>query len=152
MAMLDTFPLGEKHIKEAFAAAARDGRRYLLLLEDMITDPMLVVQTETVHAADSEGEIVAHIRANNSLKRWDGRRLLAVYDTRQPLAAQQKGCYEDSLVQNLSSMTRKILAADEEYYRAMRRWHDQPWIARVFTPQPVLPELPPVLQKRVPPV
>ncbi len=150
MAMLDMFTLSAAQVKTAFDVAARDGRRYLLRLEEVGADPMMVTIWETTAAADSEPAIVENLRRRNQAQPWLEIRLKAVYDTQKAFAAQYQMADAETLAANLSPVTRRTMAAEAEFRRAVTEYQQMPWLQRVFTPVPVAPVLPPLVQKKAP--
>ena len=104
MAMFEVYPLSDAHVKEAFNQAAKDGCKFLLLVDQYICDEMLVTQMGVTAAVRHEAEIVPALR---SLWFGDRRdcppRLRAVYDTEKRWRDQKDvRVYAETLQMNLS--------------------------------------------------
>lgn len=150
MAMLDMYAMDAADLKAAFNAAAEKGARYLVLMQEVASDPMLVTVWDVTDTANSEADIVQMLQARNAQYGWQRTQLKAVYDTTVRWAAQNKHLYEETLSANLSPKALRAIEADIAFRQAVADHRALPWIQRVFTPAPVAP-VPPVTLKIIAP-
>lgn len=140
MAMLDEFGPSSAEMRETFERAAKTGPGFMLLISEILDDPMLVTIYNTTACVSSDAEILPLLKRQATATCYGDIRLAGVFDLTKSYNDQINQPLEHQIKTLLSAGTRDGIKAMEDARHlkyAYQEWANLPWYERLFKPKPV---------------